>query len=272
MPGRRQAGYALHMPAAFGPLLREWRQVRQMSQLRLAEAAEVSTRHISFIETGRAAPSREMVLILASALDLPLRERNTLLGAAGFAAVYRETDLRAPEMSGVAHALGFLLDRHEPYGASVLDGSWNILRVNRGGLRMLGWLLEQPPPAEVAANAMRILFHPRGLRPFILNWEDLAAAMIERLHREVSHGAARALLDEILSYPDVPHRFARPRLGEVPEVVLTLHLRKGERDLRLFTTLTTLGTPLDVTAQELRIESYFPADEATEEWVRSLAS
>ena len=255
---------------AFGPLLREWRQVRQMSQLRLAEAAEVSTRHISFIETGRSTPSREMVLILASALDLPLRERNTLLGAAGFAAVYRESDLAAPAMSQVARALGFLLDRHEPYGASVLDGSWNILRVNRGGTRMLGWLLEQMPPPRVAANAMRILFHPLGLRPIIVNWEELAASMIERLHREVQLGAGRALLDEILGYPDIPRRFARPRLGEEPQVVLTLHLRRGDRDLRMFTTLTTLGTPLDVTAQELRIESYFPADEETEEWVRSL--
>jgi transcriptional regulator with XRE-family HTH domain len=255
----------------FGPLLRNWRQARQMSQLRLAEAAEVSTRHISFIETGRAAPSREMVLILASALDLPLRERNTLLGAAGYAAVYRESDLGAPEMGQVARALGFLLDRHEPYGASVLDGSWNVLRVNRGGMRILGWLMDQPPPPEVAGNAMRLLFHPRGLRAYVVNWEDLAGAMVERLHREVSLGASRALLDEILAYPDMPRRFVRPRLGEPPQVVLSLHLRKGERDLRMFTTLTTLGTPLDVTAQELRIESYFPADDATEDWVRSLS-
>lgn len=254
----------------FGPLLREWRQTRQMSQLRLAEAAEVSTRHISFIETGRATPSREMVLILASALDLPLRERNTLLGAAGYAAVYRETDLAAPEMSQVTRALAFFLDRHEPYGASVLDGSWNVLRVNRGGMRMMGYFLDRPPPPEVAANAMRMLFHPRGMRPYIVNWDDLAAAMIERLHREVTLGAGRALLDEILGYEGVPRHFARPRLGATPQVVLTLQLRKGERDLRLFTTLTTLGTPLDITAQELRIESYFPADGATEEWVRSL--
>jgi transcriptional regulator with XRE-family HTH domain len=257
---------------SFGPLLREWRQVRQMSQLRLAEAAEVSTRHISFIETGRAAPSREMVLILASALDLPLRERNTLLGAAGFAAVYRESDLGAPEMGQVARALQFLLDRHEPYGASVLDGSWNILRVNHGGARMVGWIFDEPPPPKVHGNAMRLLFHPRGLRPYIVNWEELAAAMIERLHREVSLGASRELLDELLDYPDVPHRFARPRLGQTPQVVLALHFRKGERDLRMFTTLTTLGTPLDVTAQELRIESYFPADRATEEWVAEISA
>ncbi|HWM87200.1 MAG TPA: helix-turn-helix transcriptional regulator [Kofleriaceae bacterium] len=255
---------------AFGPLLREWRQLRQMSQLRLAEAAEVSTRHISFIETGRAAPSREMVLILASALDLPLRERNTLLGAAGFAAVYRETDFGAPEMSQIARALEFYLERHEPYGAAVLDGGWNILRINRGGMRMLGWFLDQPPPPLVASNAIRMLFHPRGLRPFIANWEEQAGAMIERLHREAQLGAGRALLDEILAYPDMPPRFARPRVAEAPQVVLNLHLRKHDRDLRLFTTLTTLGTPLDVTAQELRIESYFPADEVTEEWVRSL--
>jgi transcriptional regulator with XRE-family HTH domain len=253
----------------FGPLLREWRQARQMSQLRLAEEAEVSTRHISFIETGRAAPSREMVLILASALDLPLRERNTLLGAAGYAAVYRETDLGAPQMSHVARALGFLLDRHEPYGASVLDGGWNVLRVNRGATRILGWLLDQPPPPEVAGNAMRLLFHPRGVRAYVVNWDELAGAMVERLHREVSLGASRALLDEILAYPDMPRRFVRPR-DEPPQVVLSLHLRKGDRDLRMFTTLTTLGTPLDVTAQELRIESYFPADEMTEDWVRSL--
>jgi transcriptional regulator with XRE-family HTH domain len=257
---------------SFGPLLREWRQVRQMSQLRLAEAAEVSTRHISFIETGRAAPSREMVLILASALDLPLRERNTLLGAAGFAAVYRETDLGSPEMGQVARALRFLLDRHEPYGASVLDGAWNILRVNQGGARMIGWLFDEPPPTAVAANAMRILFHPRGLRRYIVNWEELAGAMVERLHREVSLGAGRELLDEILDYPDVPRRFARPRLGQVPQVVLAIHFRKGDRELRLFTMLTTVGAPQDVTAQELRIESYFPADAATEKWVADISA
>lgn len=256
---------------AFGPLLREWRQIKQMSQLRLAEAAEVSTRHISFIETGRAAPSREMVLILTSALDLPLRERNSMLGAAGFAAVYRESDIAAPEMRQVARALGFLLERHEPYGASVLDGSWNLLRVNQGGARMLGWLLDEPPPPAVAGNAMRLLFHPRGVRPLIANWDELAGAMVERLHREVASGSGRELLDEILAYPDVPRRFARPRLGAVPQVVMTIHFHKGGRDLRLFTTLTTLGTPLDVTAQELRIESYFPADAATEAWVAELA-
>jgi transcriptional regulator with XRE-family HTH domain len=255
---------------SFGSLLREWRQVRQMSQLRLAEAAEVSTRHISFIETGRSSPSREMVLILASALDLPLRERNTLLGAAGFAAVYRETDLTAPAMGPVSRALDFLLERHEPYGASVVDGRWNFLRVNRGGMRMLGRLLDEAPPPEVAGNAMRMLCHPAGLRRYIVNWDDLAGAMIERLHREVSSGGEQALLDEILAYPDMPRRFARPRLGETPPVVLSIHVRKQEVDLRLFTTLTTLGTPLDVTAAELRIESYFPADHATDEWVRSL--
>jgi transcriptional regulator with XRE-family HTH domain len=257
---------------SFGTLLREWRQLRQMSQLRLAEEAEVSTRHISFIETGRASPSREMVLVLASALDLPLRERNSLLGAAGFAAVYKESDLAAPEMSQVAHALGFILDRQEPYGANVVDGNWNFLRVNRGATAMLGWFLEEMPPPEVAGNAMRMLFHPKGLRRYLANWEDVAGSMIDRLHREVAHGGPKPLLEEILGYPEVPSRFSRPRLGETPQVVLTMHLRKRGLDLRLFTTLTTLGTPLDVTAQELRIESYFPADEATDRWVLSLAS
>src|SRR5262245_16977572 len=172
---------------SFGTLLREWRQLRQMSQLRLAEAAEVSTRHISFIETGRSSPSREMVLVLTSALDLPLRERNAMLGAAGFAAVYKESDLHAPEMSQVSRALSFMLERHEPYGASVVDGNWNFLRVNRGAMAMIGWFVDEAPSPEVAANAMRMLFHPQGVRRYIANWEELAGAMIERMHRDVAH-------------------------------------------------------------------------------------
>lgn len=178
--------------SAFGPLLRQWRQTRSYSQSRLAEDAEVSTRHLSFLETGRAAPSREMVLILSSALDLPLRERNTLLGAAGFAPVYRESPLASPEMAGVRRAIDHVLAQQEPYGAVVVDRLWNVQRMNQGALRMLGsWLDPRATPPIVTRNLLHAVFHPAGLRPCMVNWEAVAGALAMRVHRE-------ALEDEAL--------------------------------------------------------------------------
>lgn len=260
-----------------GALLREWRLARHLTQEGLAERAEVSVRHLSFLETGRASGSREMVLVLANALDLPLRERNLLLGAAGFAPVYRETALDAAPMAHVRRALDHMLAQQEPFPAIVLDRSWNVLRMNRGAQQLFACFLSPlDPPPIVVANVVHALFHPKGLRHVIIDWAHLAAAFAERLHREAaadpSEGGPRALRDAVLAYEGVPERLRQPRLGDAPAVALPLCLRAPDgAEARFFTTLTTLGTPLDVTAEELRIECYFPLDDATDAFMRALA-
>jgi transcriptional regulator with XRE-family HTH domain len=240
-----------------------------MSQLALANSAEVSTRHLSFIENGKAAPSREMVLVLSSALDVPLRERNTLLLAAGFAPVYGARDLEGPEMVMVRRALEFLLERQEPFPALVVDRNWTLLRTNRGATRLLGAMpVDFAAIGPLAQNALHLLFHPQGLRRYCVNWDAIAREVLHRLERDARAdlgGGPRALCEQLVSYPGVP---TRELDGAEPGVLIPVHLRRGELELRLFTTITTLGTPLDITAEELRIESYFAADDATERWFR----
>src|SRR5437899_4713657 len=173
-------------PSGIGQLLRQWRERRRLSQLDLAVDAGVSTRHLSFIETGRAQPSREMVLLLARALDVPLRDRNDLLTTAGYAPIYRATSLEAPAMAQVRRALDFILRQQEPYPALVLDRHWNVLEVNAGSARFQAHFLDPKAVAELGPpNAMRLMFHSRALRPHILNWEAAAASLIQWLHRAV---------------------------------------------------------------------------------------
>ena len=257
-----------------GPLLRQWRERRRMSQLALAIEAEISSRHLSFVETGRSRPSREMVLLLAEALDVPPRARNDLLAAAGYAPIYRESDLDAPEMAQFRRALDFILRQQEPYPAIVLDRYWNILLGNEGAGRFTGLFLD-PTAADAlgAPNAMRLIFHPQALRPYIVNWEATAAALIQWLHRDLLRSAdegMRLLLDELLSYPDIPRNWRTLDLDAPTAPFLAIEMQKSEAHLRFFTTLTTLGTPYDITLHELRIESFFPADEATDTALRQL--
>ena len=262
--------------SAFGPLLRQWRARRRMSQLDLAAEAEISSRHLSFIETGRAGPSREMVRLLAQVLDVPLRDRNALLTAAGYAPIYRETRLEAPAMAQARRALDFILRQQEPYPALVLDRHWNVLDVNEGSGRVQQAFLDAAAVAELGPpNAMRLMFHPRAFRPYIVNWEATAASLIQWLHRDALSGFAdtetRALLQELLSYPDVPRHWRTLDLEASTAPFLPIEFSKDELSLRYFTTLTSLGTPHDITLQELRIECFFPADEATEAASRRLA-
>lgn len=263
-------------PAGFGPLLRQWRNARRMSQQQLAIESEVSTRHISYVENGKSAPSREMVLILASALDLPLRERNSLLSTAGFAPVYRETNLSAPEMQPVRHAFDTILAHHEPYPAVVLTRVWDVVNMNRAFMRLFDFFLEPPIDPIVAQNIMHALVHPQGVRPYVVNWEEVAGFLIDRLYREsiieLETSDSRKLLEALLEYPGVPARMHAVDLASAPKVCITVNLDKDGTRLDLFSTLTTLGTPLDVTAQELRIESYFPANDVTGEWLRKSAA
>jgi transcriptional regulator with XRE-family HTH domain len=259
----------------WGGLLKQWRERRAMSQLGLAAEAGISARHLSFLETGRAQPSREMVLLLSRVLDVPLRGRNELLEVAGYAPIYRETALAAPGMAQVRRALGFMLHQQEPYPAMVLDRHWNILMTNDATSRVMGLFLDPSAVAEVGApNAMRLSYHPKGLRPYIVNWEATAAAFIQWLHRDLLHTGdieTRRLLDELLSYPDVPRQLRTLDLDASAAPFLAIELRKGDAHLSFFTTMASLGTPHDITLHELRIECFFPADEATEEACRRLA-
>jgi transcriptional regulator with XRE-family HTH domain len=259
----------------FGRALREWRTRRGLSQLALAVDADVSARHLSFVETGRAQPSREMVLLLTRALDIPLRDRNELLSAAGYAPVYRATDLEAPALEQARRALEFLLRQQEPYPAILIDRHWNILQANGGTARLVEAFLDPSATTELGLNAMRLMFHPRGFRPHIVNWEAMAAALIQWLHRDALSGLADAethrILEELLAYPGVPRHWRRLDLDASTDPFLPIEFRRGDLELRCFSMLTTLGTPHDITLQELRIESFFPADAATEAAARRLA-
>ena len=263
--------------SAFGTLLRGWRTARRLTQEDLADDAEVSVRHLSFLETGRSRASREMVLVLASALELPLRERNTLLGAAGFAPAYLETPLDDAPMAHVRRALDHLLAQQEPFPALVVDRLWNVTRMNAGAERLFArFYLPRHPPEIALLNLAHALFHPEGLRHVIVDWPAVAAEFAERLHREAAADLGdqgpRALRDAVLAYPGLPDHLGRPRVAVAPAVALPLHLRAPDGvEGRFFTTLTTLGTPLDVTAEEHRVESYFPLDDETDELMRALA-
>lgn len=266
---------AIAQASSFGALLREWRLARRLTQQGLAEQAEISTRHLSFLETGRSQASREMVLVLGNALELPLRERNMLLVAAGFAPVYRQTSLDAAPMQHVRRALDRVLAQQEPFPAMVLDRMWNLLRMNDGCTRMFARLLAgREPKPEVFSNLAHALFHPDGLREVIVDWPTLAAGMADRLHREAaadpSPDGLRALRDAVLAYPGVPQELHAPTLDREPPVAVAVHLRAPDGgEARIFTMLTTIGTPLDVTAEELRIELYFPLDDASEAFLRA---
>jgi len=265
-----------HPESAFGRLLRHWRTRRRLSQLELALEAEVSSRHVSFLETGRSHPSREMVLLLTDVLALPLRDRNELLTTAGYAPLYRETSLTAPALTQARRALDYILRQQEPYPALVLDRHWNVLMTNDATARVQAFFLDPVAVTELGPqNAMRLMFHPQAFRPYIVNWEATAAAMIQWLHRDVLSGNAdretQRLLEELLSYPDVPRHWRTVDLEASTAPFLAIEFRKNDFELRFFTTLTSLGTPHDITLQELRIESFFPADEATEAAARQLA-
>jgi transcriptional regulator with XRE-family HTH domain len=271
----RRVARAVESESAFGQLLREWRSRRRVSQLDLAVEADVSSRHVSFIETGRAKPSREMVLMLARVLDMPLRDRNELLIAAGYAAVYHATDLDAPALEQARRAVDFMLRQQEPYPAIAVDRSWAILKANGGAVRLVDAFADPSAASEWGGNAMRLMFHPRGFRPHIVNWEAMAAALIQWLHRDVLSGLGgaetRRLLDELLSYPGVPPRWRGLDLDVSTAPFLAIEFQKDDLELRFFSTLTSLGTPHDITLQELRIEAFFPADAASEEVSRRMA-
>jgi transcriptional regulator with XRE-family HTH domain len=256
-----------------GQLLRDWRTTRGMSQLDLAMQAGFSARHVSFIETGRTQPSRQALLVLAETLEVPLRERNRLLEAGGYAHVYRRTPLAAEEMGHVRGVLQFILDRHKPYAAIVLDRYSNCLMANGASGQLLAAVVD-PSLLTEHGNLLRMVFHPLGARRYIVNWDEVAHHLLSRAERELGatkdDEAAVALLAELRGYAGQAvgqRRFAQLTAGDL---LLPVHIRKDGIELRVFSTIMTLGTPQDVTLQELRIETVFPADEASELTWRSM--
>jgi transcriptional regulator with XRE-family HTH domain len=244
----------------FGARLKWWRQHRGLSQLDLSGAAGISQRHLSFLESSRAEPSRDMVLRLCAVLDLPLRQQNALLLAAGFAPVWGESELAAPELAQINGALDYMLAQQEPYPAFVVDRRWNLLRANEGAGRFVTFLLGAAPSGPV--NLADALVAPDMLRPLITNWEEVAVYFLRGVQADaIADGTAETaeLLARLLAYPGVPPLSRVAPLAEYGPV-LSMHFRKGEISLRLFTTIATLGTPQDVTLQEIRIECFFPAD------------
>jgi transcriptional regulator with XRE-family HTH domain len=253
-----------------GPLLKEWRRRRHMSQLDLALEADVSARHLSFIETGRSRPSADMVLHLAERLDVPLRDRNQLLLAAGFAPFYGQRGLDEPELEPVRTALERVLAGHEPNPALVVDRHWGLVAANAGVAMLIEGaaqhLLEPP------VNVLRLSLHPDGVAPRIANLAEWRAHLLDRLGREaVTSGdpALAALHEELAGYPsDEPAH--SPDL-EAGAIAVPLRIRHDGRELSFISTVTTFGTALDVTVSELSIESFFPADATTAEVVRAAA-
>lgn len=263
-------------PTRVGPLLREWRRRRRLSQMDLALEAGISTRHLSFVETGRAVPSADMVLQLAEHLDVPHRDRNRMLIAAGHAPVYRERALDEPEMEPVREALDRVLQGHNPYPAIAVDRTWNLVAANEAAGALLADVA--PKLLEPPVNVLRASLHPEGLAPRIANLAEWRAHLLERLGHQLAltgDDEIADLIEELASYPapgpDGADGAERPPSGLAGELVVTLRLRLPEGgELRFFSTVTTFGTAIDITVSELAIESFFPADAETAMALRSL--
>ena len=256
----------------FATALRHWRGKRGLSQLALSMAGAVSQRHISFLESGRAQPSRDLIVRLVTALEIPLRHRNLMLLAAGFAPAYAERKLADPELAVVRQALAFMLDSHAPFPALVIDRLWNLQMANLPATRLIRWLLAMPDtvtiPTDGTVNILRLMLDPDGLRRYVVNWREVCADMLHWIRREaMSDGpgsAATVLLAELTALAGAEAQGDADERGTLP--FLPVVLQKDGVTLNLFTTIATLGTPRDVTLHELRIESFFAADAATKAW------
>jgi len=262
------------MSRTVGDMLRDWRQRRRMSQLLLASEAEISTRHLSFVESGRALPSREMIMHLAERLDVPLRARNALLVAAGYAPLYRERQLSDPQLGAAREAVDLVLKGHEPFPAVAIDRHWTIVAANNALAPLM--TSAQPALLEAPVNALRLSMHPDGIASQIVNWHAWRAHLLSRLQRQIDVSAdatLAALYEELAAYPtppDVEPADDSP-LSPLEQIAVPLRLRTDIGVLSFFSTTTVFGTPVDVTLSELAIEAFFPADTQTGEALRKLA-
>lgn len=253
-----------------GQLLRDWRQRRRMSQLDLALEADISARHLSFVETGRAQPSRDMLLHLAEQLDVPLRDRNVLLAAAGFAPVFAERALTDPALGAARQAVELVLKGHEPFPALAVDRHWSLMYANRMASALMAGV--DPELLTPPANVLRISLHPKGIAPQIANLAEWRAHLLTRLRRQIdSTGDAvlAALLEELSSYPAPKAGHGR---NDPQAIAVPMQLRTPAGVLSFFSTITVFGTPVDITLSEIAIEAFFPADDATGEALRALAA
>ena len=257
----------------FGEELRRWREARRLSQLALATEADVSQRHLSFLENGKSKPSREMVLHLGRSLDLSLRDQNALLAAAGFSPEYAERGLDDPDLDEVRHTLEAVINAHGHIPAYVIDRGWDLVMANPASLAVAA-LAGIDPPLEVVTNVMRTCFHPDGIRSRVVDWERFATALIHRLEREIVDRPfderLAALLAEARSYPGVADLPDRPPLPTGNDLMLPMQVQTDLGVLRFISMIATIGEPFDVTLEELRLETLLPADRFTEDALRSL--
>jgi transcriptional regulator with XRE-family HTH domain len=248
-----------------GKLLREWRSQLRYSQFELALQADISARHLSCIETGKAQASRGVLARLADVLGMPLRERNALMVAAGYAPQYPETPLDTPSLQMMRRAIDLIVAQQEPYPAFVVNRHWDVLRINDAAVRINQLVMGGRPPRH--DNILRQVFDPEDIRSAIVNWEEVAAKFIHHLHQEIAASPrdekAQALLDEVLRYPDVPHAWRQRDVTVAPSSILTMTFRSPRGELSFFETITTFATPRNVTLDEVRIECAFPADDHT---------
>jgi transcriptional regulator with XRE-family HTH domain len=271
--GRDQ--YFSDFPAA----LRYWRGKRGYSQLQLSTVGAVSQRHISFLESGRSQPSKDLILKLGVVLEIPLRQRNVMLLAAGYAPAYRERSLSDPDLSAVRRALDFMLAQQAPYPALVVDRLWNLQLCNEAAAGMVRWLLglpdQHPLPLDGSVNVLKLMLDPIGARQYMRNWQAVGADLLQWIQREaMSDGPgseAASLLAELVAMTGCAAWDQSPNLDRHALPFLPVSICKGGVELNLFTTIATLGTPRDVTVHELRVESFFPADDATAAWFQARA-
>ena len=255
-----------HPVGELGVLLRHWRRVRGMSQLDLAHAAGFSQRHVSFVETGRSTPARKTLLGIAEALDIPFRERNPLLLAAGYAPLYEEGDLAAPDMHAIRRALDRTLRQHEPFPAFVLDRYWNVLLANDAARDFFNLFFDLNAHAK-PRNILRLMFDPQAMRPHIDDWETVAQALVARARRETTNQIAdetsKALIESLLAYPDTKSDWVHDTPFDMMPLI-PIGFIYGGIVLKYFSLVSTVGTPQTILTQELRVECMFPSDEKTE--------
>lgn len=255
----------------FGETLKSWRKKRNLSQMALGLQADVSSKHISFLENERAQPSRDMVLHLARVLDIPLADRNALLSLSGFAEAYRRNSLTDESLAPVQQALVRILENHNPYPAFVLDWEWNILQMNQAQLKLSTLIKDAKPDFEPSSNLIDLVFSEQGFKPMIKNFDEVASHLIQRLRKEHAYYQDRQseLLTRVERTWGYPINASRS-LTQPTSPIINLTISLGTHTLSLFSTLATFGTPVDITVQELVIEQYFPADAATESFFESL--